>query len=119
MGSYLFVSYWDSELGTSLNEARELLKTHGKFEHQLALSECGKLIEKGNDVMFRKEDIPEVYKPLSPLYIRASQYSCEINLYKAPGKGIGYWVTKSGDGQYELSWTDHFISWDSHKINVE
>ena len=44
---------------------------------------------------------------------------CEVNLYKAPGKGIAYWVTKAKDGQLELSWRDDFISWQPNKIELK
>jgi len=103
----------------SLSEARELLKQHGVTEHHLVVNECEKLIAKGVDVSYFNEEVPEVFRVLSPQYVRASKYSCEVNLYKAPGKGIAYWVSKDQDGQLKLSWRDDFISWQLQPIELK
>ena len=116
--SFLFSWLWDSHSVNSIEEARLLLKQHSSEEHKLILNECRTLMISGEEVLFKADEIPSNLKLLSPEYIRASEYSCELNLYKAPGKGIGYWVSEH-NGKYELSWADHFVNWDSHPINIE
>jgi len=115
----LFNFVWHSHSVNTLSGARDLFKQHGTHEHKVALNECIKLMKSGKTVKFHQNEIPQPFKVLSPEYIRASEFSCEINLYKVPGKGIAYWVRKSNNGQYELSWADYFKSWDSHVITVE
>ena len=116
---FLFRYHWDSYSVNSLDEARELIKKHSSAEHQLVVRECNKLITRGIDVTYLKEEIPDGFKVISPQYIRASNYNCEVNLYKIPGKGIAYWVTKDKDGQLKLSWRDDFISWQPNKIELK
>jgi|GEM_PF-3323404 len=115
----IFNLFWDSHSVNTLSGARELLKQHGTHEHKVALNECIKLMKSGKEVIFHQNEIPSPFKVLSPEYVRASEFSCEINLYKVPGKGVAYWVRGSNDGQYELSWADYFKSWDSHVITIE
>jgi hypothetical protein len=116
--SFVFSCLWDSHSVNSIEEARLLLKQHGSEEHKLILNECRTLMITGEKVLFKANEVPSNLKLLSPEYLRASEYSCELNLYKAPGKGIGYWVSER-NGKYELSWADHFVSWDSHLITIE
>jgi len=111
--------FWDSHSVNTLNGARELLKHHGTHEHKVALNECVKLMKAGKRVTLRGSDIPMALNILSPEYVRTSMFTCEINLYKVPGKGIAYWVTESNYGQYELSWADYFKSFDSYEITIE
>lgn len=114
-----FVWLWDINSVNSIGEAKEFLSKHGSIEHELIINECSKLIQDGEERTLMHEDIPEVLKSLSPQYVRASEYSCEVNLYKQPGKGIGYFVKKSPSGSFILSWFNHFESWESHDFEVK
>ena len=114
-----FVWLWNMHSVNSLREAKDLLGEHGNKEYILMIHECSKLIENGEELLFKHDDIPESLRPLSPQYVRVSMYSCEVNLYKAPAQGIGYFVIKSPDGSFELSWFNHFESWESHDIEVK
>ncbi len=107
---------WDSGSANSMREARALLKAHGAREYETIVSECKALMDKGKESVYFYPEIPKVFNSVSPNYISAGPSGCEVNLYKSPGKGIGYWVSKN-NGEYTLSWSDHFKSWDSYDID--
>lgn len=99
-------------------EAKELMDSYGQEEYQLMIRECSHLIESGEQHILTGEEIPKNLQMLSPVYVRYSEYNCEINLYKVPGRGIGYFVKKTKEGGYGISWHNYFESWDSHAIDV-
>ena len=73
-------------------------------------------IKLGVEKVFSDDEIPFVLQQLSPQYVRVSKYNCEVSFYKAPGKGIGYFIKQNKNGQFEINWHNHFQSWDSHII---
>ena len=113
-----FMWFWNSQSVNSLSEAKELLKKHRDFEYRIMINECSKLFALDENITLSRDEIPINLKSISPEYIRVSGYSCEINLFKVPGKGIGYFVSKTQDGSFKISWHDYFESWDSHEINI-
>ena len=110
---------WNSNSTNTLREARQLIEAYGANEYFLMIEECSKLILEGKELTLFGKSIPEKLVELRPEYIRVSGSNCEVNLYKVPGKGIGYFVTKRADGSFDLSWHDYFKSWDSHNIALE
>ena len=116
IATLIFGMLWDSGSVNSLSGAKKLLKNHGLKEYKVMISECSKLMASNHKIILDRDKIPEKLKELSPQYVRVTTRNCEINLYKVPAKGIGYTVTKTDDGEYELSWHNNFESWDSHII---
>ena len=102
-----------------IQKLKTCLKQHGASQYKTMIEECAKLYELDREQIFRSNEIPSGLQHLSPQYVRVSKYNCEINLYKAPGKGIGYFIKRNENDQLEISWHNHFQSWESHKIDFE
>jgi hypothetical protein len=51
-------------------------------------------------------------------FIRLSQSTCEVFLYKGPGKGVGYVVNKQGKQKPEFYWFNNYENWDHHPIEL-
>jgi len=113
---FAFKALWDSGKELTYSEALDLLKIHGTTEHRLILDECAVLLNEGKDLLFSGENIPESLKSLSPYYVRVGHRNCEVNFYKVPGKGLGYFVRKDKEGKLAIYWHNYFESWESYKI---
>ena len=109
---------WDLNAVNSQSQAESLLETYSKDEYQLMISECDKLMNSDEELLFTSDNMPKNLKQLSLQYVRVSMFSCEISLYKIPGKGIGYFVKKDNEGKLTISWHNYFDSWDSHEIDM-
>lgn len=51
-------------------------------------------------------------------FIRLSHNSCEVFLYKGPGKGVGYVVNKQSKQKTDFYWFNDFENWDRHPIKL-
>ena len=113
-----FNFFWDMNAVNSQSQAESLLVKYGSDEYQLMISECDKLMNSGDELLLTSDNVPKNLKQLSLQYVRVSLFSCEINLYKIPGKGIGYFVKKDNKGKLTISWHNHFDGWDNHEIDM-
>lgn len=116
---FCLIYFWNSHSVNSQGEAKNLLEKYGQEEYKIMLSECSLLLDRGEDVMLNRDEIPIGLKTISLEYVRVSGNSCELNLFKVPGKGMGYFVSKTRERNLEISWHNYFESWDSHTINID
>ena len=82
------------------------------------IDECERLMNSDKELLFTSDSIPQSLKHLSIQYVRVSMFGCEMNLYKIPGKGMGYFVKKDNKGKLKITWHNYFDSWESHEIDM-
>lgn len=105
----------------TLNTAKIQLNGVTENEKILIFSECKKLIDESKENRSSKILTPDKAPSFSFLdisFVRYNNLSCEVFLYKVPGKGLGFSVYKSKSSEYEFAWFNDFESWDRHEIKL-
>jgi hypothetical protein len=106
--------------------AVEKLTQFQKQEHEVIIKTCKSLLNLASSELTDKEfddsislkgtEQPKELMFIKADFIRYNSRICTIFLYKVPGKGIGYTVTKQSSNEFKLQWFNDFKSWDRHDI---
>ncbi|MGO4892216.1 hypothetical protein [Flavobacterium sp. W21_SRS_FM6] len=52
-------------------------------------------------------------------FIRLSHKTCEVFLYKGPGKGVGFVVKQQAEQNPGFYWFNDYESWDRHPVELQ
>jgi hypothetical protein len=98
----------------SYEDALLILNHLSKAQKSQILTTCNQLMSNMETSNALIESSPFDFMQID--FIRLSHSSCEVFLYKGPGKGVGYVVSKHSNNTSEFFWFNDFESWDRHPI---
>lgn len=100
----------------SYEDAVAILQSLDQYQLAEIHTICIDLIEHADQANTFIETSPFDFMPID--FIRLSRSSCEVFLYKGPGKGVGYVVNKQSKTNTEFYWFNDFENWDRHPIEL-
>ena len=115
-----------AEESVKVRDANERLRNYSPEEYKAIREAAVQLIQdfkaKGSKVLGRQaiqSDFPEALAFIEPAFIYVSADNCMIFLQKGRGRGIGYSVELSDEGEASMASFNHYEDWESTPIDLK